>query len=80
LNVLKIVVLDPGQTLLYPDQSGEEGLFIVEHGALEVCTVKELEPIARLLQGDFCGELTVLFGGRFTAVVRNVLSGYVTNN
>ncbi|XP_065909196.1 uncharacterized protein [Dysidea avara] len=75
INYVQVVVLDPGQTLLSPDHSQEEGLFIVEDGALEVCTIRKQEPIARLLQGDFCGELTVLFGGRFTAVVQNVISG-----
>lgn len=72
---LKVVVLDPGQTFLSPGCSEEEGLFIVEDGALEVCTISKQEPIARLLQGDFFGELTVLFGGHFTAVVHNISSG-----
>ena len=76
--LLKVMTLDPGKTLLSPDtqQDQEEGIFIIEEGALEVCTGM-LEPVARLLKGDFCGELTALFGGRGTATVRCHLSGYM---
>ena len=73
------MTLDPGKILLSPDTQQEEnqGIFIIEEGALEVCTTGKLEPVARLLKGDFCGELTALFGGRVTATVRCHLSEYV---
>ena len=72
-----MITLDPGKKLISPDTHQEEGIFIIEEGALEVCTVRNLEPVARLLQGDFCGELTVLFGGRGSAMVQCQLSGYI---
>ena len=72
-----MVTLDPGKTLLSPDTQQAEGIFIIEDGALEVCTTARLEPVARLLKGDFCGELTALFGGCGTATVRCHLSGYM---
>lgn len=71
-----MVTLDPGKKLISPDMHQEEGIFIIEDGALEVCTVRNLEPVARLLQGDFCGELMALFGGRGTATVQCQLAGY----
>lgn len=66
--------------LLSPDGQQAEGIFIIEEGALEVCTVKKLEPVARLLKGDFCGELTALFGGRGTATVQCHLAGYIRHH
>lgn len=72
---MKVVTLDPGMTLLSPDTQQDEGIFIIEEGVLEVCTIGKLEPVARLLKGDFCGELTALFGGRATATVQCHLSG-----
>lgn len=75
MNCIKVVMLDPGMTLLSPDTQQDEGIFIIEEGVLEVCTIGKLEPVARLLKGDFCGELTALFGGRATATVQCHLSG-----
>lgn len=74
------MTLDPGMKLLSPDIQQEAGIFIIEEGALEVCTVGKLEPVARLLKGDFCGELTALFGGRSTATVKCQLSGYILDH
>jgi len=74
---MKVVTVDPGKKLLSPDTQQQEGIFIIEEGALEVCTTGKLEPVARLLKGDFCGELTALFGGHGTATVQCHLSGYM---
>lgn len=74
---MEVVILDPGKKLLSPDTQQEEGIFIIEEGALEVCTVEKMEPVARLLKGDFCGEMTALFGGSSTAMVQCYLSGCV---
>ena len=69
--------MDPGKKLLSPDAQQLEGIFMIEEGALEVCTTGKLEPVARLLKGDFCGEITTLFGGHSTATVQCHLSGYM---
>ena len=45
-------------------------MYVVDSGALEVCTSRGETVVARLLAGDFCGEVSVLFNVKCTAHVQ----------
>ena len=49
-------------------------MYVVDSGALEVCTSGGETVIARLLAGDFCGEVSVLFDVKCTARVQTECS------
>ena len=49
-------------------------VYVVDSGALEVCTSGGETVIARLLAGDFCGEVSVLFDVKCTARVQTECS------
>lgn len=49
-------------------------MYVIDSGALEVCTSGGETVIARLLAGDFCGEVSALFDIKCTAYVKTECS------
>ena len=52
-------------------------MYVVDSGALEVCTSRGETVVARLLAGDFCGEVSVLFDVKCTAHVQTECSSTI---